>query len=56
VRYDRFYNFLEKNLGEKPKTSNAPRHDFGAMFALVGTLLVPFWFYMDRVGFILAPF
>ena len=45
-----FYHFKEKTKCKKPKTSNAPRHDFGATFASVGTLVVPFWFHLGRVG------
>ena len=41
---------------KQPKTSNAPRHVFGATFASIGTLLVTFWFNLGRVGHILDPF
>ena len=55
VRRDRFYSFKETNVKQK-KTSNAPRHDIGATFASAGTLLLPFRFYLGRVGRTFAPF
>ena len=55
---------LKKKVNfKKPKTSNAPRHDFRATFASVGTLLVPlgsiwvvlviFWLHFE---FVTVPF
>ena len=51
-----FTIYKKKAYCKKPKTSNAPRHDFGATVASVGTLLVPFWFHLGCVGPILARF
>lgn len=42
VRHDRFLPFSRKNLMEKSKKSNIPRHDFGPILASVGILLGSF--------------
>ena len=51
-----FIIFKKKINGTNAKTSSVPRHDCGATFASVGTLLILFRFYFGCAGYICSSF
>ena len=45
------FTILTKNQCKRTKTSNAPRLDFGTVFASFGILWDPFWLHLVCVGY-----